>query len=178
MSLSDISSIANLVSSAAVVGSLIYLSIQIRQTQRNQRAIMQQGRSSGITDINLCLADPAVAAAYNKGLRGDPDMSETELRQFLSLSRCGFINMENNFIQHRDGLMSDEAFHSSLEGARFQASHPGLRAAWRQSRQAYGRDFVGFMDQIVESDNQATPPDPLRDWKTALGAESGNGPNA
>jgi hypothetical protein len=48
ISLSDISSIASLVSSIAVVISLFYLSIQIRQAQKNQRAIMQQGRSSGI----------------------------------------------------------------------------------------------------------------------------------
>ena len=98
-------------------------------------------------------------------------MTPTEVRQFLSLARCGFINTENNFIQHHDGLMSDEAFHSSLEGARFQASFPGLRAAWRQSRGAYGKRFTDFFDPLVESGANA-PTDPMRDWRAALSAET------
>ena len=170
MSLADISAIATIVSSIAVVISLIYLSLQIKQAQRNQRALMQQTRTAGITDMNLALADPEIAAAYNKGLAGDPDMTPTELRQFLSLARCGFINMENNFIQHQDGLMSDEAFHSALEGARFQAAFPGMRAAWRQSRGAYGKNFAAFFDPIVESGAQVMQ-EPMRDWRAALTAE-------
>jgi hypothetical protein len=172
MSLADIATIASVVSSAAVVVSLIYLSLQIRQTQRNQQALMQQTRTAGITDMNIALADPAIAAAYNKGLAGDPDMTSTEVRQFLSLARCGFINMENNFIQHHDGLMSDEAFHSALEGARFQATFPGLRAAWRQSRGAYGKSFAAYFDPIVESGAQELTPDASRDWRAALTAET------
>jgi hypothetical protein len=171
MSLSDIAAIAGIVSSAAVVISLIYLSLQIKQAQRNQQALMQQTRTAGLTDMNIALADPEIAAAYNKGLAGDPDMTPTEVRQFLSLARCGFINMENNFIQHHDGLMSDEAFHSALEGARFQASFPGLRAAWRQSRAAYGKRFAAFFDPIVDSGAQTTP-DAMRDWRAALSAET------
>ena len=171
MNLADISAIATIVSSAAVVISLIYLSLQIKQAQRNQQALMQQTRTAGITDMNLALAEPEIAGTYNKGLAGDPGMTPTEIRQFLSLARCGFINMENNFIQHHDGLMSDEAFHSALEGARFQASFPGLRAAWRQSRGAYGKAFAAFLDPIVESGAQAAP-DPMRDWQAALTAET------
>lgn len=172
MGLSDFSSLAGIVSSAAVVISLIYLSLQIKQAQRNQQALMQQTRTAGITDMNLALADPAIAAAYNKGLAGNSDMTTTEVRQFLSLARCGFINMENNFIQHHDGLMSDEAFHSALEGARFQATFPGMRAAWRQSRRAYGKNFVAFFDPIVEAGAQAPTPETSRDWRAALTTET------
>lgn len=171
MNLSDFSSIASIVSSAAVVISLIYLSLQIKQAQRNQQALMQQARTAGITDMNIALADPAIAVTYNKGLAGDPDMTETEVRQFLSLARCGFINAENNFIQHRDGLMSDDAFQASLEGARFQAAFPGLRAAWRQTRGAYGGRFATFMDSVVASGESAPAPKPLSDWRMALASE-------
>lgn len=172
MNLADFSAVAGIVSSAAVVGSLVYLSLQIKQAQRNQQALMQQARTAGITDMNIALADPALAVAYNKGLAGDPDMTETELRQFLSLARCGFINAENNFLQHRDGLMSEDAFRSSLEGARFQATFPGMRAAWHQSRRAYGKTFVTFMDSLVESGASAPPPNPLADWRTVLASEA------
>jgi hypothetical protein len=98
-------------------------------------------------------------------------MTETELRQFLSLVRCGFINVENNFLQHGEGLMSDEAFRSSVEGARFQATFPGMRAAWRQSRRAYGEKFVTFMDALVEAGAITSQPKPLADWRATLTSE-------
>lgn len=171
MNLADFSAIAGIVSSVAVVVSLIYLALQIKQAQRNQQALMQQARTAGITDMNIALADPAIAVAYNKGLAGDPGMTETEIRQFLSLARCGFINAENNFIQHCDGLMSDEAFQASLEGARFQATFPGLRAAWRQTRGAYGGKFATFMDSVVATGASTPAPKPLSDWQAALASE-------
>ena len=165
MSLADIATIATIVSSAAVVISLIYMALQIKQAQRNQQALMQQTRTAGITDMNIALADPAIAAAYNKGLAGDPDMTPTEVRQFLSLARCGFINMENNYSQHLDGLMSDDAFSSALEGARFQATFPGLRAAWRLTSTQFGAEYAAFMDAIVSSTPHTAAVSPLSQWK-------------
>ena len=43
MTLSDLASIGSLVSGLAVLGSLFYLSLQNRQLDRNQRALMNQG---------------------------------------------------------------------------------------------------------------------------------------
>ena len=43
MTLSDLAAIGSLVSGLAVLVSLVYVSIQIRQTERNQRALINQG---------------------------------------------------------------------------------------------------------------------------------------
>jgi hypothetical protein len=43
MTLSDLSSIVGVISGLAVLGSLVYLSLQNRQMERNQRALMNQG---------------------------------------------------------------------------------------------------------------------------------------
>ena len=44
MTLSDLASIGSLVSGAAVLGSLIYLALQVRQTDRNQMAAIRHSR--------------------------------------------------------------------------------------------------------------------------------------
>jgi len=46
MSLSDLASIGSFVSGVAVVVTLALLLIQTRQANRNQKALMQQGRSA------------------------------------------------------------------------------------------------------------------------------------
>ena len=50
MSLADLASLA---SSVAVVVSLLFLGLQIRQSNRNQRSLMQQGRSARNVDSSL-----------------------------------------------------------------------------------------------------------------------------
>ena len=46
MSLSDLASLGSFVSGLAVMISLIYLAVQIRQAERNQKAMIQQGRTA------------------------------------------------------------------------------------------------------------------------------------
>jgi hypothetical protein len=58
MSLADLALIASLLSSAAVLVSLLFLGVQIRQSNRNQRSLMQQGRSSRNVDLLSRLTDP------------------------------------------------------------------------------------------------------------------------
>ena len=46
MSLGDLTALASLASSITVLVSLLFLGMQIRQGNRNQRSLMQQGRSA------------------------------------------------------------------------------------------------------------------------------------
>ena len=58
MSLSDWASIGSLVSSIAVLISLIYLALQVRQAERNQQASIRQGRATRMVDIILAAGEP------------------------------------------------------------------------------------------------------------------------
>ena len=83
MSLSDLASIGSLVSGVAVLISLIYLALQVRQAEKNQRAIAAAGRAARSADTLLRMADPGSVDAYWLGGDGDETITETELRQFL-----------------------------------------------------------------------------------------------
>jgi hypothetical protein len=63
MSLSDLASLGSFVSGFAVLLSLIYLALQVRQTKRNQQIAIRHSRASRIVELQLALADPAVADA-------------------------------------------------------------------------------------------------------------------
>ena len=89
MSLSDLASIGSLVSDMAVLISLIYLALQVRQAERNQRAIVQQARISRSSDQLMGLADPVLTRAWLQGLKGAADLSEEETFRFVIVSpRC------------------------------------------------------------------------------------------
>jgi hypothetical protein len=79
MSLSDLASIGSFVSAVAVVVTLAFLTLQMRQTNRNQRALMQQGRSARVADSVLKTAEPAMSERHTRGAAGDRSMTEAEV---------------------------------------------------------------------------------------------------
>jgi len=60
MSISDLAAIGSFVSGIAVAVTLVFLVIQIRQTNRNQRSLMQQGHLTMLVDASMRWAEPAM----------------------------------------------------------------------------------------------------------------------
>src|SRR5215470_13677520 len=68
MSLAELASLA---SSVAVVVSLLFLGLQIRQSNRNQRSLMQQGRSARNVELLSRLSDPRVSEVISRAANGE-----------------------------------------------------------------------------------------------------------
>lgn len=150
MTLTDLASVGSLVSSFAVLVSLVYLNLQVRQTERNQQAAIRQNRSLRLSDQSLRLTDGSVAQAVSKGLAGEPELSSTELMQFSYFARARFFGAEDDFYQHREGLLNEGDFTNYIRSVRqAMMSAPGLRLAWTMHRDAFGTDFAAFFDDIL-----------------------------
>ena len=164
MSLSDLSSIGSLVSVVAVLISLIYLSLQVRQAERNQRALMQQGRANRVSDSCIRIAEPGLSMIYVRGRGGDESLSLEQLDQFMNICRAGFVSGEDSFLQHLSGQLDAAAYNSFVAGARSIFTLPGMRAAWRMSAHQYGDEFARFMDGIIKETQAAPENDRLARW--------------
>lgn len=58
MSLSDLAAFGNFINGVAVVFSFLFLALQMRQSNRNQQAMMQQGRAARTSETMLRVAEP------------------------------------------------------------------------------------------------------------------------
>ena len=173
MSLSDLASLGSFVNGFAVLISLIYLALQVKQTERNQQISIRHSRASRIVELQRALADPAVAVAWLHGLASPQEITQTELSQFINLCRAHFFHFEDSFYQREEGLLNDDAFETVVAGARLLARSPGLRAAWRISRPNFGGRFLGFMDGVVAASAVEPPVDlSLEAWKVAFASEA------
>src|SRR6185369_7999739 len=92
MTLSDLASIGSLVSGVAVLVSLVYLSLQIRQNARHSKALIQQGRAARIADTALRLAELRESDGLDKCFEGSPDVSAKDLARFLYTCRAAFVS--------------------------------------------------------------------------------------
>jgi hypothetical protein len=172
MSLSDLASLGSFVNGFAVLISLIYLSLQVRQTKRNQQIAIRHSRVSRIVELQLALADPGVADAWLHGSGSPQEISQAELSQFINLCRALFFHFEDSFYQREEGLLNDDAFETVVAGARLSARSPGWRAAWRITRPNFGGRFLDFMDGVVAGAALEPPVDlSLEAWKVAFASE-------
>jgi hypothetical protein len=173
MSLSDLASLGSFVSGFAVLTSLIYLALQVRQTKRNQQISIRHSRVSRTVELHVALADPAVADAWLHGSGNPHEITQTELSQFTNLCRAHFFHFEDSFYQREEGLLNDDAFATVVAGARLLARSPGFRAAWRIARPNFGGRFLGFMDKVVAGSAVEPPVDlSLEAWKAAFASEA------
>ena len=171
MSLSDLASLGSFVSGVAVLVTLIFLTLQVRQAERSQRAIVQQERAARLSDLNLRLGDAALSEVYDKCTFGDDDISLTQLRQYRRLVRAELFSGEDTFRLHKAGLLSNDVLDGYRSNMKGLAAQPGWRVMWKEVRVAWRSEFREFIDQIVAETPVATRADQLANWKAAMAGE-------
>ena len=171
MTLEQVFYVSQSIASVAVVGTLVYLGLQVRGADRSQRAIMQQGRADRVSKAALTIASPDLARIWDRGMAADPTLTRDEVTQWLLICRAAFLSGEDSFLQHRAGTLDQAAFDSYRAGVRAYMGHPGFRAAWSVSRSQFGNEFRRFVDAQVTAAQAAPGGDAYSLWKIALEAE-------
>lgn len=171
MSLNDLASIGSFVSGLAVVISLIYLSIQIRQNTRHERAAMQQGRAARTVDILLRTAElDMVDAMIIRGRVADPDIPPAELEQFLRATTAMLISFEDGYVLRQSGML-DASTIAGDDAA--MKNHilpwPGYRIAWEMLKAGMQPDFRDYVDDLATRVPLISVSDRLVRWRQLIG---------
>jgi hypothetical protein len=159
------------VASIAVVGTLIYLGLQVRSAERSQRAIMQQGRADRAAHGALGLADPELARVFGKATAGQTNLTRDEFTQWMMMCRALFLSGEDSYLQHKAGQLDQAAFDSYVAGVRHYMRSPGMRAAWQVSRGQFGSDFRNFVDAILREPPLPRGGDAYAEWHKLVESE-------
>ncbi|HEY2069308.1 MAG TPA: hypothetical protein VGG48_07125 [Rhizomicrobium sp.] len=170
MSLTDLASIASLISSIAVFVSLVYLGLQIQQGTKHSRALIQQGRAARITESAFRIAELRESDGITRCFSGERDVDPNEIGRFLNICRAIFVSAEDSFLQHQEGLLNGLAFESFEASVRTGIGTAGIAAGWLMTRDMYGPEFRAYMDGML-GDMNVTPGAPMRSlqaWNTVL----------
>ena len=173
MSLSDFASIGSVISGIAVLASLVYFSLQIRQNTKHSQALIQQGRAARIADIALRMAELRADDGLNGCFDGVSGSSSRDVSRFLNMARAVFISAEDSFLQNEEGLLGLPTFESYKASLRAGLNSPGLGAAWIMTRDMYEPKFRAFMDGILGDLRLTQTRRSSETWQTALAALSG-----
>jgi hypothetical protein len=153
MTLSDLASLGSFVSGIAVLVSLIYVAIQVRQTERNQRTLLQQETSSRYLEAIKHWGEPAVAAAVVKASSGDMALTSLEAYALQMQLRISLTSFQDTFLLHKLSLIDEIQLEGMVRSMRTMFAMPVMRALWSISRPMYSPAFVEW----IEGHTQETP---------------------
>lgn len=149
MTLATLVNIGSLISSVAVLISLVYLNRQIRQGALNQRSKMDRGRSQQVGEWLQYVAQPDLAELILRGHAGDPTLTALECHRYLWSMYPLILHFEDSYYQHRDGMISDAQYASVIGHLKSRCPSPGFRALWQHVRPRFPADFAGFVDGLM-----------------------------
>jgi hypothetical protein len=164
MSLSDLASLGSFTSGVAVMLTLVFLVLQMRQSNLNQRALMQQGRSTRASGTILNISEPYAAQCYVRGVRADPTLSEHEVWSFWSMVTAQHLNWEDSYLQHRAGMLDAESFASDDSVLRVTCGFAGHRRVWRFVGPTLAPAYRAYVDGIIAATPLAEPIDFAALW--------------
>jgi hypothetical protein len=158
MSLADLALIASLLSSFAVLVSLLFVGVQIRQSNRNQRSLMQQGRSTRNVDLLSRLTDPKLTDVLLRVFRGET-VTDAEYLVLYGYIASVFWSYEDCFLQFRSGTLDARSWASDVATLKRLLSNPAYRAVWRAARNAMADDYKLFLDGVATEAKHNAPVD-------------------
>lgn len=168
MSLSDLASIGSFISGLAVTVTLIFLLLQMRQTNKNQRALMQQGRSARTADLLMRLTGPYMSEIVVRAERGDQTLTSAEVHSYIRMLGSFFSNYEDSFLQFRAGTLDSASWNSDEAALRAVLSIPAARLSWSILRVYWIGGYGEYVDNILRETKVGQALDYAATWKTLL----------
>ncbi|HSG76812.1 MAG TPA: hypothetical protein VLA30_11830 [Burkholderiales bacterium] len=173
MTLVDLANIGQMVGALAVVASLIFVGLQVRQNTKATRATALQMNADYWLAYFTLLADKQFSELYSKGALGRVELEGGQFGQFFFLCRATFMGCENQHHQYLSGLLDDDAYRGYEATIREQiAAFPGVRAMWKLVKHTYGTEFVNFLDKQIASSEEHSRGSIQKQWRALIEANA------
>lgn len=150
MSLSDLAAVGSLISGIAVFLSFIFLALQLRQANRNQRSLMQQARTARNVEILLKMADPDTSEVLAQANTNCAAMNDARIWSFYGFGAAVFWSYEDCFMQFRAKTLDPSSWASDVATLERLVAYPPYRAVWKMARDGMGGDYRDYVDSLMD----------------------------
>jgi hypothetical protein len=166
MTLSDLASLGSFVSGVAVVATLGFLVVQMRQANRNQRSLIQQARSDRNMGALRDIGSPHVSAAIQR-FDDDKDFTSAEANAYIR----AIWSVEDSYLQFQAGTLDAESWESDQGTIRAMVRDPSVRAVWRIVRNFSSGSYQRFIDEAIREAEPIRSLNLAELWKKILEQE-------
>ena len=148
--LEDLGNLGDFIGGIAVVATLIYLALQIRQNTAALRMASRQDVVEGMRRHLEFRYKVAPGTGYIEGLRRWPDLPAEEGEKVSAVLADHALFIQSAFAAHDSGALDDETWGAYLEHFAATIQTPGGREWWeRVARPIYVSNMVAAVDARV-----------------------------
>ena len=138
----------------AIIGSLIFVGIEIRQNSLAVRGATHQSISEQVTKLYMSVAtDERLAELVSQMLPNDNDTLRDKLNAADRLSLdfivlTGLRRIENIYLQKLDGILLDQAFERI--GLEFYQTKYSIET-WERYKAGFDSSFIEFFEELRDT---------------------------
>jgi hypothetical protein len=166
MSLADLAAIGSFVSGIAVVFSFIFLALQVRQANRNQRSLIQQARTGRNVEILLKMADEPISELLAKSESQAASLSPAKVWSFYGFVGAVFWSYEDCYMQFKAGTLEPGSWQSDVATLERILVSPAFRVIWRMVREGMSGGYRDYVDSLLNK----VPADPSARFSDSFNA--------
>lgn len=176
MSLEQASLVAQILSAVAVIASLIFVGVQLRQATSAMRNSSSQAHSAIYTGlVSTIIENPDFASIWRRGLSDPKSMNEDEWVRFIAYTSAQFRFFESSRVQWLQHQLDEEHWQNIEAQVRSFVPQPGVQEWWKLRRHWHSQ---AFRDWIESLPSEATRPLYAPERASKAGAQRGSGTHA
>jgi hypothetical protein len=136
MTLQDLANLGEVIGAIAVIVSLIYLAVQIRENTRAMRRAATQDIHRSLNDQARCFVEsPDLAALLIRASQRPGELTGEERFRFQMPLTYVFSNFEMAIEYHREGLLGDDMIEGYVRGIHPLFENPLVLEWWEAEGQ-------------------------------------------
>jgi len=142
---------AELIGAVGVIGSLLYLAVQVRTSNR-AAAVQAKLESTRLLNdfMDLLIEHPELDQLMRKGRKGLDSLSPDEYQQFSNMSLKAFWFFSAGHFQFRRHTLAEGEWYEVRAVVDYWLRSQGCRDWWAKlGRSMYGAEFVEFVESEI-----------------------------
>ena len=150
ISLEALANIGEVIGAAAVVASLLYLAIQVRQSTQAQRTENFARALERVSSMQATLSqDEELTRIFSKGVQDATELSSLERIRFTWALYEAFDAFEFMYQTHQTREIPDEVWKRWSMTVAWWLSFPGVHAWWVNRPVEFTASFTDYVDGIL-----------------------------
>ncbi len=142
-----IGAMGEILGAMAVIGSLLFVGVQIRNnTRASQTAATHNLTKTFLTVTTKISEDPEMARIWAQQSRDISVLSANDLERLSPLNIMVLRSFEDVFHHHQMGQMTDEIWEGWQVFILTICSYPGVRSLWELRKHSFSLSFQAFLD--------------------------------
>jgi hypothetical protein len=150
-------SLTEMLGAVAVVLSLVFVGIQIRENNRATMSAMASASIDSISAWYLEIGNNEQSSALIYHYLSDPNLLSAEERFQAAMNLHGvFLVFQNSYYLANEGTLEHSILHSVTEAIVGIREQPGFQLYWKQRRSIFLEGFQEYVDSILASDRKVS----------------------